>query len=91
MNDILEVNVMTEHEKSGVREGIEGVVEGAKGKAKETAGAVFDNDSLREEGRAQQDRADSEREAAKREAQAEKERTKAELDEERQRAYQRDN
>ncbi|WP_280257065.1 CsbD family protein [Nocardia wallacei] len=80
---------MSEHDKGGAQEGIEGVVEGAKGKAKETAGALLGNNELREEGRAQQDRADSQREAAKREAQAEKERTKAEADEQRQRAYQR--
>ncbi|WP_227981312.1 CsbD family protein [Nocardia spumae] len=81
---------MSEHEKGGAREGLEGVVEGVKGKAKEVAGAVVGDDSKQREGRAQQDRADSQREAAKKEAEAEKERAKAAADEERQRAHQRD-
>ncbi|MET9486102.1 CsbD family protein [Nocardia sp. NPDC006630] len=79
---------MSEH-NSGPREGLEGVVEGVKGKAKEAAGAVLGNDDLREEGRAQQDKADSQREAAQKEAAAEKERAVAALDEQRQRAHQR--
>ncbi|MBL1074135.1 CsbD family protein [Nocardia sp. 2] len=80
---------MSEHDKGGFREGAEGTVEGVKGKAKEAAGSVFGNDQLREEGRAQQDRADHQRDAARREAEAEKERTQAELEEQRQRAHQR--
>ncbi|MEV0251557.1 CsbD family protein [Nocardia sp. NPDC050712] len=79
---------MTEH-KSGPREGVEGVVEDVKGKAKEAAGTVFGKDSVREEGRAQQDKAESQREAAKKEAEAEKERAAASIDEQRQRAHQR--
>ncbi|WP_405138353.1 CsbD family protein [Nocardia sp. NBC_01388] len=79
---------MSEH-NSGPREGLEGVVEGVKGKAKEAASAVLGNDDLREEGRAQQDKADSQREAAQKEAAAEKERAVAALDEQRQRAHQR--
>ncbi|MBF6440141.1 CsbD family protein [Nocardia cyriacigeorgica] len=73
---------------SGPREGVEGVVEGVKGKAKEAAGTVLGNDELRDEGRAQQEKADSQREAAKKEAEAEKQRREADLDEARQRSHQ---
>ncbi|MCE5291937.1 MAG: CsbD family protein [Nocardiaceae bacterium] len=73
---------------TGPREGIEGVVEGVKGKAKEAAGTVFGKEDLRDEGRAQQDKAEDQREVAKREAQAEKARAEAETDEQRQRAHQ---
>lgn len=79
---------MSEHDKTGPREGAEGVVEGVKGKAKEAAGAVFGNDDLRDEGRAQQEKAEAQRDAAKREAQAEKDRAVAEAQEARQRAQQ---
>ncbi|MEC3919005.1 microaggregate-binding protein 1 [Nocardia sp. CDC160] len=80
---------MSEHEKSGVREGAEGIVEGVKGKAKEAAGAVLGNDDLRDEGRTQQQKAEAQRDAAKKEAQAEKDRAVAEAEEQRQRAQQR--
>ncbi|MFC9897949.1 CsbD family protein [Nocardia sp. NPDC127579] len=79
---------MTER-KSGPREGVEGVVEDVKGKAKEAAGTVFGREDLRDEGRAQQDKAESQREAAKKEAAAERERAEAAVDEQRERAYQR--
>ena len=78
---------MTE-KSTGPREGIEGVVEGVKGKAKEAAGTVFGKDNLKEEGRAQQDKAEDQREVAKHEAQAEKARAEAAADEQRQRAQQ---
>lgn len=78
---------MTE-KSTGPREGIEGVVEGVKGKAKEAAGTVFGKEDLRDEGRAQQDKAEDQREVAKHEAQAEKARAEAEADEQRQRAQQ---
>jgi uncharacterized protein YjbJ (UPF0337 family) len=77
-------------EKSGPREGFEGVVEDVKGKAKEAAGSVFGKEDLRDEGRAQQDKAEDQREAAKREAQAEKARGQAEADEQRQKAHEDD-
>ncbi|QLY27665.1 CsbD family protein [Nocardia huaxiensis] len=80
---------MSEHDKGGFREGVEGTVEGVKGKAKEAAGTVFGSDDLRGEGRAQQSRAEDQRQAAKHEAEAEKERAKAETEEQSQRAYQR--
>ncbi|MCP2314738.1 CsbD-like [Nocardia amikacinitolerans] len=75
-------------QKSGPREGVEGAVEGVKGKAKEAVGSVFGNDDLRDEGKAQQDKAESQREAARKEAAAEKERGEAAVDEQRQRAHQ---
>ncbi|WP_327145888.1 microaggregate-binding protein 1 [Nocardia sp. NBC_01327] len=78
---------MSEH-KSGPSEGIEGVVEGVKGKLKEAAGAIFGNDDLRGEGKAQQDKAEAQRGAAQNEAAAEKERAEAALEEQRQRAFQ---
>ncbi|MGW0246488.1 microaggregate-binding protein 1 [Nocardia goodfellowii] len=78
---------MTER-KSGPQEGIEGAVEDVKGKAKEAAGTVFGREDVRDEGRAQQDKAESQREAAKKEAAAERERAEAGIDEKRQRAYQ---
>ena len=75
-------------EKSGPSEGIKGVIEDAKGKAKEAVGAVAGNDSLADEGRAQQDKAESQREVAKKEAEAEKARGEAEANEARQRSEQ---
>lgn len=47
---------------SGPEAGIKGVVEEAKGKAKEAAGTVLGNDALQREGSAQQDKAESQRE-----------------------------
>lgn len=88
--DLLEVNLLSEHEKGGVREGLEGAVEGVKGKTKEAVGQIFGNDDLREEGRAQQSRADSQREAAQKEAEAEKHRAEAGFEEKRQQVYQDD-
>lgn len=75
---------------SGVEAGVKGVVEGVKGKAKEVAGAVVGNDSLQREGRAQQDKADSQREVAEKEAEAEKARLEASANEARQRAAEQD-
>ncbi|MEV0247591.1 CsbD family protein [Nocardia sp. NPDC050712] len=78
---------MSEH-KSGPREGIEGVVEDVKGKAKEALGAVLGNENLKGEGQAQQDKAESQREAAAKEAAAEKARAEADLHEARQAGHQ---
>lgn len=75
-------------EKSGPQEAVEGVVEGAKGKAKEVIGAVTGRDDVKREGQAQQDKADAQRDAAKKEAQAESARGGAEAAEERQKAHQ---
>lgn len=73
---------------SGPEEAIKGVVEGAKGKAKEVAGAVTGRDDLYREGQAQQDKADAQRDAAKKEAEAETARGGAKAAEQRQKANQ---
>jgi uncharacterized protein YjbJ (UPF0337 family) len=73
---------------SGPEAGASGIVEGVKGKAKEVAGAATGKDELRDEGRAQQDKADAEREVAEKEAAAEKARAEAEVEEGRQRTHQ---
>jgi uncharacterized protein YjbJ (UPF0337 family) len=78
-------NVMPD---SGPKAGLDGVVEDIKGKVKEVAGTVTNREDLRDEGRAQQDKAASEREVAEHEAKAEKARAEAEVDEARQRAHQ---
>ncbi|MFH5210059.1 CsbD family protein [Antrihabitans spumae] len=75
-------------ENSGPAEGVKGIVEDVKGKAKEAVGSVVGNDSLQEEGAAQQDKAENQREVALKEAEAEKARAAAKADEERQRAAQ---
>jgi uncharacterized protein YjbJ (UPF0337 family) len=59
-----------------------------KGKAKEVAGKVTNNDDLENEGRAQQNKADADREVARKEAEAEKARAESEAAEARQRAEQ---
>jgi len=69
--------------------GAKGVVEGIKGKAKEAVGATTGNDDLRHEGRAQQEKADAERDVAKKEAQADIARVAARAHEAEQRASQR--
>ncbi|HZQ30164.1 MAG TPA: CsbD family protein [Mycobacterium sp.] len=75
-------------EKSGPQEGIEGVVEGVKGKAKEVVGTVTGRGDLAEEGEAQQDKADAQRDAARKEAEAESARGGAKAAEERQKENQ---
>ena len=74
---------MGEH-NSGPEEAVKGVVEGVKGKTKEVAGAVTGRDDIQREGRAQQDKADAQRDAGKKEAQAESARAGAKAAEERQ-------
>jgi len=76
------------NKNSGPEEGIKGVIEDAKGKAKEVAGTVTGRDDLVNEGKAQQDKADAERDAAKKEAEAEAARGGAKAAEERQKAHQ---
>ncbi|MCV7435282.1 microaggregate-binding protein 1 [Mycolicibacterium bacteremicum] len=75
-------------DKSGPEEGLSGVVEGVKGKAKEAVGSVTGRDDLTREGQAQQDKADAEREASKKEAEAEAARSGADAAEQRQRSEQ---
>jgi uncharacterized protein YjbJ (UPF0337 family) len=74
--------------KSGPQEAVEGIVEGAKGKAKEVIGAVTGRDDVKREGEAQQDKADAQRDAAKKEAEAESARGAAKVSDERQTANQ---
>ena len=62
---------------SGPVAAVKGVVEDVIGKAKEILGIVINNDSLRNEGRAQQDKASAKRDVAKKEAEAESARVAA--------------
>lgn len=75
-------------EKSGPKEGLEGVVEGVKGKAKEAVGTVTGRGDLAREGEAQQDKAQAQRDAAKKEAEAESARGGAKAAEQRQKSNQ---
>jgi uncharacterized protein YjbJ (UPF0337 family) len=71
---------------SGPVAAVKGIVEDVIGKAKEILGIVINNDSLRNEGRAQQDKAQAQRDVAKKEAQAESARVAASAAEARQKA-----
>jgi uncharacterized protein YjbJ (UPF0337 family) len=71
-------------ERSGIGEALEGVTEGAKGKAKEVIGKVTHRKDLHREGQAQQDKADAQRNAAKKEAEADSARGAAKAHEARQ-------
>jgi uncharacterized protein YjbJ (UPF0337 family) len=73
---------------SGPRDAVRGVVEDVKGKAKEAAGALTNDEDMREEGRAQQDKAAARRDAAMKEAEAEKARATARAYEAEQRSHQ---
>jgi uncharacterized protein YjbJ (UPF0337 family) len=79
---------MSDDKKSGPEEGVRGVVEGVKGKAKEAAGSVLGQDDLAREGKAQQDKAEAQRDAAKREAEAEAARGSADAAEKKQESHQ---
>jgi uncharacterized protein YjbJ (UPF0337 family) len=74
--------------KSGPQEAVEGVVEGVKGKAKEVARTLAGRDDVVREGRAQQDKAEAQRDAARKEAKAEAARGAAEAAEEREKREQ---
>ncbi len=63
-------------DETGPEAAVKGVSEDVKGKVKEAAGAVTGNESLKSEGRAQQDKAAAEREVAAREAEAKNARAK---------------
>ena len=73
---------------SGPAEAIKGVVEDAKGKAKEVIGTVTGRNDLVNEGKAQQDKAEAQRDAARKEAEAEAARAGAKAAEKRQEANQ---
>jgi uncharacterized protein YjbJ (UPF0337 family) len=74
--------------ETGPKAAVSGAVEGVKGKAKEVAGTVVDDEELKREGRAQQDKAEAQRDVAKHEAEAEKARAAAEAHEADQRSHQ---
>jgi uncharacterized protein YjbJ (UPF0337 family) len=74
--------------KSGPAEAVKGVVEDVKGKAKEAIGTVTGKGDLVNEGEAQQDKAEAQRDAAKKEAQAEAARSAENVAEERQKSNQ---
>src|ERR1700733_11675083 len=74
--------------ESGPEAGVDGVVEDVKGRAKEAAGAVSGNESLKQEGQAQQDKAAAQRDVAAKEAEAERARVQASAAEAEQRAPQ---
>ncbi|BBY38385.1 hypothetical protein MMAN_25190 [Mycobacterium mantenii] len=74
--------------KSGPIELVRGIIEDALGKTKQVIGIIINNDGLVEEGKAQQDKAEAQRNAGKKEAAAEKARGKAKAYEERERAEQ---
>jgi uncharacterized protein YjbJ (UPF0337 family) len=88
-NEERQGDAMSEQKDTGPEAGLKGVVEGVKGKVKEAAGAVAGKDELRDEGRAQQRKADAERDVAAKEAQAERARAEAEVHEAEERAHQR--
>ena len=73
---------------TGPEAAVKGVVEDVKGKTKETVGTVAGRDDMVREGKAQQDKADAQRDAAKKEAEAESARSGAKAAEKRQEANQ---
>ncbi len=78
---------MTEKD-TGPEAGVKGVVEGVKGKVKEAVGAITGKEELRQEGEAQQKKADALRDVAVKEAEAEKARAEAKVHEAEQRSHQ---
>jgi uncharacterized protein YjbJ (UPF0337 family) len=80
---------MTEKKNTGPQEGVKGVVEDVKGKAKEAVGTVTGRDDMVREGKAQQDKADAQQDVAKKEAQADSARAGATAAEKRQESEQR--
>ena len=75
-------------DEPGPEAGVEGVVEDVKGRAKAAVGAVSGNESLKQEGEAQQHKAAAQRDVAAKEAEAEKARAKASAAEAEQRSHQ---
>ena len=74
--------------KSGPVEFVRGIVDDVLGKSKQVIGIIIGNDDLTAEGKAQQDKAEAQREVGKKEAAAEKARGKAKVHEARERAEQ---
>jgi uncharacterized protein YjbJ (UPF0337 family) len=75
-------------EKTGPREGAEGIFEGLKGKAKEAVGDLTSDEELKQEGQAQQNKAKAQRDVAVKEAEAEKARAAAKAHEAEQAVHQ---
>ena len=73
---------------SGPESGVKGIAEDLKGKAKEVVGEVTGDDRKEREGRAQQDKAQSQRDVAKKEAEADAARSEAAVHEAEQRTHQ---
>jgi uncharacterized protein YjbJ (UPF0337 family) len=80
--------IMSDNKNSGPQEGVRGVVEDVKGKAKEAVGTVTGRDDLTREGKAQQDKADAQRDAAQKEAEADSARAGAKAAEKREESEQ---
>ena len=77
---------MSAHDKAS--EARKGLIDSVKGKAKEVVGTVTGRDDVIREGKAQQDKAEAQRDVAKKEADAEAARSGAEAAEARQKAEQ---
>lgn len=73
---------------ASTKQGVRGIVEDVKGKAKEAWASLRDDDKLRREARAQQRKGEAQRESAEAEIEAEKERAKARAYEAEQRSQQ---
>lgn len=80
---------MSADRKSGPLEAVRGLVEGVIGLTKQFFGTLLGRGDWVEEGEAQKDKADAQRNAAKKEAQAESARAAAKVNEKRQQAHQR--
>lgn len=74
--------------KSGPVEFIRGIVEDVLGKSKQIIGIIIGHNDLIAEGKAQQDKAEAQRNAGRKEAEAAKARAKAKAYESRERAEQ---
>ncbi len=72
--------------KTGPVEFVRGIVEDVFGRSKQVIGVIIGRDDLIEEGKAQQDKAEAQRNAGRKEAEAEKARGKAKAHESRERA-----
>ena len=75
--------------KSGPVEFVRGIVEDVLGRTKQVISIIIGHNDLIAEGRAQQDKAEAQRNAGRKEAEAEKARAKAKAYETRERAEQR--
>ena len=75
-------------EKQRTRRGSRASSEDVRARPKEAVGTVTGRGDLTEEGKAQQDKADAQRDAAAKEAEAEKARGEAKTEEQRQKSHQ---